>query len=84
MNDSEQEAVSSLRQCVQELRSSLASNEGDKEQLTNQLDESKRIYNELSEAYEEKVSCIHFTIHYTFFCTRNKHIRNMRLKSGKS
>ena len=56
MNESEQEAVSSLRQCVQELRSSLASNEGVKEQLTNQLDESKRIYNELSEAYDEKVS----------------------------
>ena len=56
MNESEREAVSNLRQCVQELRSSLASKEGDLEQLTNQLDESKRIYSELSQSYEEKVS----------------------------
>jgi len=54
MNDSEREAVSNLRQCVQELRASLASREGDVEQLTSQLDESKRVNNELSEAYEEK------------------------------
>ena len=58
MNDSEREAVSNLRQCVQELRASLASREGDVEQLTSQLDESKRINNELSEAYEEKVSYV--------------------------
>ena len=56
MNESEKEAVSNLRQCVQELRSSLAAKESNLEQVTNQLDESKRIYTELSQAYDEKVS----------------------------
>lgn len=55
MNESEKEAVSNLRQCVQELRSSLSSKEGELAQVTNQLDESKRVYNELSKAYDEKV-----------------------------
>ena len=63
MNEADNEAVGSLRQCVQELRTSLTVKEGDLEQVNSQLEESKRMYNELNQAYEEKVSLLDTNTH---------------------
>ncbi|XP_065064430.1 kinesin-like protein KIF15 isoform X2 [Rhopilema esculentum] len=54
VNESENEAVSNLRKCVQDLRGSLSAKENELEQMSSQLDESKRMFNELTAAYDEK------------------------------
>ena len=55
VNASEKEAVSNLRHNVQELRALLVTNNSDLEQTNSLLDESKRMFIELTEAFEEKV-----------------------------
>ena len=80
VNESENEAVNNLRKCVQDLRSSLSAKENELEQLSSQLDESKRMFNELTAAYDEKVlfnlsiifgfvSCIHRVQRNKFPCS---------------
>eukprot|EP00794_Sanderia_malayensis_P018958 gene18958-20864_t len=54
VNTAEREVVGSLQHSVQELRASLLEKDGHLEQTKSQLDETKRMLSELTDAYEEK------------------------------